>query len=30
MNKDKITSDLKSAKMIHLINKRFEELWEIL
>ena len=30
MNKDKITNDLKSAKMIHLINKRFEELWEIL
>ena len=26
MNKDKITKDLKSVKMIHLINKRFEEL----
>ena len=30
MKKDKITSDLKSVKMIHLINKRFEELWSIL
>ena len=27
MKKDKITSDVKSVKMIHLINKRFEELW---
>lgn len=30
MKNDKITSDIKSAKMIHLINKRFEELWTIL
>jgi len=30
MKKDKITTDIKSAKMIHLINKRFEELWTIL
>lgn len=30
MKNDKITSDLKSVKMIHLINKRFEELWSIL
>lgn len=30
MKKDKITNDIKSAKMIHLINKRFEELWEVL
>jgi len=30
MTKDKITKDLKSAKMIHLINKRFEELWQVL
>ena len=30
MKKDKITNDIKSAKMIHLINKRFEELWTIL
>ena len=30
MNKDKITKDLKSVKMIHLINKRFEELWQVL
>ena len=27
MNKQKITNEIKSAKMIHLINKRFEELW---
>ena len=30
MTKDKITKDLKSVKMIHLINKRFEELWQVL
>ena len=30
MNKQKITNEIKSAKMIHLINKRFEELWSIL
>jgi len=30
MKKDEITTDIKSAKMIHLINKRFEELWTIL
>lgn len=30
MNKQKITNEIKSAKMIHLINKRFEELWDIL
>ena len=30
MKKDKITKDLKSVKMIHLINKRFEELWQVL
>lgn len=30
MKKDKITNDIKSAKMIHLINKRFEELWELI
>ena len=30
MKKDKITNDIKSAKMIHLINKKFEELWTIL
>ncbi len=28
--KDQITSDLKSAKMIHLINKRFEKLWNVI
>lgn len=27
---DKISKELKSAKMIHLINKKFEELWTIL
>ena len=26
---DKITEDIKDSKMIHLINKRFEELWKI-
>ncbi len=30
MKNDKITSDLKSVKMIHLINKRFEELWNVI
>ena len=30
MSKNKITKDIKNSKMIHLINKRFEELWEIL
>ena len=30
MTKDKRTKDLKSVKMIHLINKRFEELWQVL
>ena len=30
MKKDKITNDIKSAKMIHLINKRFEELWNVI
>ena len=30
MNKQTITKEIKSAKMIHLINKRFEELWDIL
>jgi hypothetical protein len=30
MKKDKITNDLKSVKMIHLINKRFEELWNVI
>lgn len=29
MAKDKITEDIKDSKMIHLINKRFEELWKI-
>jgi len=30
MKKDIIDDDVKNVKMIHLINKRFEELWEIL
>ena len=30
MSKNKITKDIKNSKMIHLINKRFEELWEVL
>ena len=30
MKNDKITSDLKSVKMIHLINKRFEKLWNVI
>lgn len=27
---DKITKELRSAKMIHLINKEFDELWKVL
>ena len=30
MKNDKITSDLKHVKMIHLINKKFEELWNVI
>ena len=30
MPEDKHTKELKSAKLIHLISKKFEELWKIL
>ena len=30
MKKDEVTPEIKNAKMIHLINKKFEELWTIL
>ena len=30
MKKDEVTTEVKNAKMIHLINKKFEELWTIL
>jgi len=30
MKKDEVTPEIKNAKMIHLINKKFDELWTIL